>query len=396
MRITTFTNSVRCAVTVRLTVLLPILFALVGCRGASQPANITSQAVQVDVVSSSAAGAQVLTASLQPYAQVQLSFKSGGPVDWIQQAGAGSGRHTLSPGDFVRRGQVMAHVRLLDYEQKLSISRAALVNAEAVENAAAASQKLAELDQARSQALYGGGSLTKPDMDKSQANFDSANASVAQAKAGTTTAQYQMAEALTALRDASLAAPFDGTVSDCEVELGVLVTAGQPAFTFLDIGRVKAIFSVGSSLLNDLHPGQSIPISIQGVAQPVTGIITSIAPAADAKTRVFEVEVTIPNPHGNLRPGMTGQLQVASTLHSGHVLTLPLSALVEPPSGKGNFAVYTLTDASGDGIAHLQPVDVGEMVGNSVVVRRGLLKGQKIITSGATLLHDGQHVRVTP
>jgi multidrug efflux system membrane fusion protein len=73
-----------------------------------------------------------------------------------------------------------------------------------------------------------------------------------------------------------------------------------------------------------------------------------------------------------------------------------LSAIVEPPSGKGDFAVYTLTGVSGDGIAHLLPVGVGEMVGNRVVVRHGLVEGQKVITSGATLLHDGQHVRVTP
>ena len=94
---------------------------------------------------------------------------------------------------------------------------------------------------------------------------------------------------------------------------------------------------------------------------------------------------------------MTGTLQLSAASSTETALTVPLTAIVKAPAGQGEFAEYTLTPgASGDAVAHLVPVSVGETLGNNVIIRGGLAQGQRVITSGTPLLRDGQPVRVTP
>jgi multidrug efflux pump subunit AcrA (membrane-fusion protein) len=76
-------------------------------------------------------------------------------------------------------------------------------------------------------------------------------------------------------------------------------------------------------------------------------------------------------------------------------LVVPLSAIVKPTS-EGQFAVFVVESSGEKQVARLRPVEVGEVRGNMVAVSKGLTKGEQVVTTGASLLVDGETVRIIP
>jgi multidrug efflux pump subunit AcrA (membrane-fusion protein) len=76
-------------------------------------------------------------------------------------------------------------------------------------------------------------------------------------------------------------------------------------------------------------------------------------------------------------------------------LVVPLSAIVKP-TAEGQFAVFVVESSGEKQVARLRPVEVGEVRGNMVAVSKGLTKGEQVVTTGASLLVDGETVRIIP
>jgi multidrug efflux system membrane fusion protein len=136
------------------------------------------------------------------------------------------------------------------------------------------------------------------------------------------------------------------------VEAGTLVSAGTLGFTVADTTSVKFVFGAPDVLLGKLRLGMPLGVHVDALGGDVDGSITRIAPSADPKSRVFEIEITIPNADGRLKNGET--------------------------------------------VAHVRDVTLGAMVGNEVQVLGGLQKGERIVSMGAPLLVDGARVRILP
>jgi multidrug efflux system membrane fusion protein len=116
--------------------------------------------------------------------------------------------------------------------------------------------------------------------------------------------------------------------------------------------------------------------------------------AADTVTRNFEVEVAIPNKDHLLKVGMIGSLQLANADGGSHgsALQVPLAAVVQAKDGK--YGVFVVSESSAGEIARLHSVDIGAVNGTEISVVNGLQAGDRIITTGANLLKDGQRVEV--
>jgi hypothetical protein len=107
--------------------------------------------------------------------------------------------------------------------------------------------------------------------------------------------------------------------------------------------------------------------------------------------------VTIPNQGDLLKPGMVASLQVIegnAALETAFVV--PLTAIVRSKDNPNNYAVYVIDETSGQQIARLRNVNLGETVGNTVAVTSGLQVSERVITTGATLVADGEQVQVIP
>jgi RND family efflux transporter MFP subunit len=349
-------------------------------------------------------------ASIEAFEQVPLSFKSGGYVDnLLRRPGADGRLRAAQPGDLVTRGTALAQVRVAEYRERVSQARAGVAEADA-----GVTKARADLDRAKT--LFAADSLIKPDLDAAQASFDAAQARQAAARADLELASI-------ALRDCALVAPATGILMERKVEAGALVASGSVGFVLGDISAVKARFGIPDAMIPALALGQSIDLAVEAIdGASFTGRVTAIAPAADAQSRVFDVEVTIPNKDGRLRPGMIGAVAIrpaaeigaatasttASTTASSTASTLtgaaaaalppavPLTAIVRSLAGKSGYGAFILERRGDADVARLRQVQLGEVVGNSIIVASGVTAGERVVVSGAHLLVDGDAVRVTP
>jgi RND family efflux transporter MFP subunit len=387
----------------------------VGCtpRDGSARAAVsdTPKAVRTALVElTSAPEATTYSAIIAPNAQVDVAFRVPGYIVYLEQTRAGDGRvRPLEPGAAIRAGMTLARVRTTEYEASVAKARGARDEAEAAGRAAeaditAAQAALtqAQLDFERIVVLWQQESITKPVYDGSKAKLDAARAKVdaATAAAAATrqraaSAAGQLQEAQIALADTDLRSPLGGILLERRVEVGSFATAGTPAFIVADLRLVKARFSVPDTALQNIRTGQSLPLTIDAFpSERFDGRILSIAPAADPRSRSFEVVVSIVNPEVKLRSGMIAAIQAPG---DGDRLRtqVPIDALIHDPV-HDRYLVYSTELKDGTTVVRAVPVTPGPLLGNQVVILEGLAAGQHIIVSGANLLRPGDLVSEVP
>ena len=349
--------------------------------------------------------------SLEPFDKVDLAFKSSGIVQGILQVRGADGRiRNAQAGDKVARNTELAQVRPVDYQHALeqaeaqgAQAEAQLAHAQAELAVARANFETAKIDYTRANNLFQSASLVKPQYDQAKGRYDSDAASVAAAEAairvaqdGAASAEAAVKEAKLSLRDTTLNAPFSGWITARNVDRGSVVNGSTIGFTIVDTHLVKAAFTVPDFKVSGIRKGQKQAVLLEPLQRAAMGVVTSISPQADPQSRVFTVEVTLDNPHEDIRPGMIGSLILGQTRDSRPRLVVPLAAVVRAPSDPNGFAVFRLTERGGKSYASAQTIEIGETFGDSIEVTRGLSAGQKIVSLGGAQLHDGQQVSVIP
>lgn len=323
------------------------------------------------------------SASIVPYSQVDLAFQSSGYLDHVRQVrSANGGMRNIDQGDWASKGTVLAVVRQDSYKDKLGQAQAQLSRAQA-------EREKAKQSFDRTSALYAAQSATKPDFDSAKAQLDSTTASVSGAEA-------EESEARTALAYCSLRAPFDGWIVKRTVDAGSFVGPATNGFTIANTRTVKAVFAVPDTSINRVRVGQSLTITTDALSQEFRGRITAISPAADPKSRVFSVELTVDNPKNFLKSGMIATLALDGAHLPQSVSAVPLSAVIRDPQKTDGFAVMVATGDSEIESAHIRSVQPGSVYGNMIGISSGLQPGEKVITTGVTLIKNGASVRVIP
>ena len=342
--------------------------------------------VRVQTVETHALGSNLrYTANIEPYKSVNAAFKVGGYIETIlQEKGVDGKSRDVQTGDPVKAGTVLAVVDRKPYEDKVKEASGQLGQARAA-------LTKADADYKRAKILFGEQSMTAPEFDSYRKEYQSAVSAVAGAKA-----QHDLA--VTNLGYTKLGSPLGGVVLQRNIEVGALVSPGTVGFVVADVSSVKAVFGVPAVVLGDVKLGSPLDITSQSLPNQVfAGKVTSIAAAADSATRVFDVEVTVPNDKGLLRPGMVASLKVTTSGAKAKTLAVvPISAIVRSKSNADGYAVYVLDGNGSEPKVNLQDIKVGQVLGNTVAVTAGLKPGARVVVYGATLVTDGEKVRVIP
>src|SRR5882724_1417123 len=414
---------------------------LVACQSRSKQLEkpaIPVKVVQVELYTADS-GARY-SATIIPRTQVELAFKVDGYVDALQKVRGIDGQmRDLQEGDRIVAGAMLARVRQSDYQVKFkeaesqaSEARSAIDASKAqyqealsgIESSKAqlaeaeAAYEKAKLDFDRARNLFASQSLTKANYDAAKAQFEQTTAKVAAARSqvGMLTAKADSAksqieiiqarsrgaetfvqEKMIPLQDTALKAPLNGLVLQKSVEKGTLVSPGKTGFVVADTSSVKAAFGVADIAVPQIKLGSTL--SVETETMPGTefqGQITSVFPAADPKSRAFNVEVTIPNPKYLLRPGMIVSLRVGSKAAVTAQPVVPLNAVVKSKSDPNGYAVFVVVEQGGRQIAMVRDVKLGETYGNTIAVTDGVKEGDRVITTGVTLVRDGDPVKVIP
>ena len=361
-----------------------LLVALAACETAS-PRQARGVAVKVTAAErSSRSLATRYSAQIVPQTRVDLAFKVGGYVDKLALVQGVDGElRAVQEGDPIEKGAVLASIRPTDYAQKVAEARAGVAQA-------ASTYRNAKTEHGRDSKLFSKDSLPEAALDASRGRRDGARAALEGA-------QVKLAQAKTALGDTRLVAPMSGVVIKRAVEVGALVAPGTPAFSIADVSSVKAVFGVPDTLLARIQLGATLKVTSEAIpGVELAGKVTRLSPSADPKSRVFDVDVTIPNEDGQLKAGMVVALSLdGGTALAGDPLLIPLTAVVRGPGGKG-FAVYVVTATNGVARVQLRAIELGEYLGRLVPVTKGLVGDERVVTLGADLLSDGERIEIIP
>ena len=277
-------------------------------------------------------------------------------------------RILFESGQAVRAGEVLA---VLDTRQE----RAQLAGLEA-------QQELAKLTFDRMQGLLNERVI-------SRAEFDRATAEVRQSDA-------QAEEIRAVIQRKTIRAPFTGILGLRQVNLGQYLAGGDALVTLQSLNPIYVNFGVPQQAAPQVPVGRAVRITAGDTGGAAfTGRVTAIDSLVDEATRNIQVQATLSNPEGALRPGMFVQAEV--TLGpSRPVLALPASAISYAPYGDSVFIVGDMKDEAGKtyrGVRQ-QFVKLGPARGDQIAVLSGIKAGDEVVTSGVFKLRNGAAVQI--
>jgi membrane fusion protein, multidrug efflux system len=321
--------------------------------------------VRTVTVESRADGETVsFTGQIRAKDQVNLAFRLDGRM--VE-------RHP-GVGDVIEAGQVVAKLDSQNEQNALRSAEANLASAQA-----ALTQ--ARLTFGRQQELLKNGWT-------SRARFDDAQEALRTAEAQVESAEAQGRIARDRLGYTILRADSPGAVTATGADAGEVVKAGQMIVQLAGQGNLDAVFDIPEQLIRTGPRDPAVGLALSDDAQVLaTGYVRQVAPQADSATRTFQVKVAINNPPEGMRLGstVTGRIKLAAP----EGVEVPASALTE---GNGRPAVWVV-DRQSQTVA-LRPVDVVRYDPASVVISRGLEKGDVVVTAGVQMLRPGQKVRL--
>jgi membrane fusion protein (multidrug efflux system) len=277
-------------------------------------------------------------------------------------------RIAFDSGRAIRQGDVLAE---LDTRQE----RAQLAAIEA-------QRDLAQINYNRMKGLLS-------DRVISQAEFDRAVAEQKQTDA-------QVGEIRAAIERKTIRAPFSGILGIRQVNLGQYLAAGDPLVPLQALDPIYVNFGVPQQEAGQIRVGHRVRITAPNVADIESiGRVTAIEPIVDQTTRNMQVQATLGNPGGRLRPGMFVQTEL-SLGSTRSLVALPASAISYAPFGDSVFIVSDFKGEKGQSYRGVrqQFVKLGSTRGDQIAIVSGVKPGEEIVTSGVFKLRNGAAVVV--
>lgn len=205
-------------------------------------------------------------------------------------------------------------------------------------------------------------------------------------RAAKSAAEAGLSQAIAAQDRLLLKAPFAGTVDTVDVELGEWVQGGTPIASILALDPIVVKAEVSERDIAFVVNGSKAKVKlVDGVEYD--GTIRHVARQADAKTRTFTVEVTVPNADHKIPSGMTAEVQMFAAPQPAVVVPRSIITLNED-------GIIGLRVVGADNKAAFAPVSVIDDGADGMVVT-GVPKDLKVIVAGQDLVSDGDTVTVT-
>jgi membrane fusion protein (multidrug efflux system) len=261
-------------------------------------------------------------------------------------------------GQHVRSGQVMATITTPEIDQQIAQAQANL--------------ELARTSFGRLQSVTLPGAISKQELDAGRAQYAAQQAAVRQLQAQRSFRQ--------------VIAPFNGTVTQRNVDVGTLVTGGNATGTQLfkveQTDTLRAFVDVPQNFVPSIRRGLKAQVLVpEFPTKPFQGIVARDAEALDPQTRTLRTEVRLPNRGNQLRPGTYGQVRFDLPQTSPTVL-ISANALI--PSGTEQKVVIVH-----EGKVHFQPIVVGRDFGANLEVTQGLQGGEMLVINPGENLTEG-------
>jgi RND family efflux transporter MFP subunit len=292
-------------------------------------------------------------------------------------------------GDHVKAGQILAEISAQELDHQIAQARANIAQNEAALNQAQANREIASVTWARDSKLLDKGWVTKQQGDTERLNLQAQEAAVAVAQANIRAQQAQLEVLLQHKAYQRVVAPFDGVVTQRNVDNGSLVqadtTGGAAMFTLMHSDVIRIQLYVPQDQAFGLAPGVEASIRVPelpGVA--FRGTVTRVASALAPGPRTLQTEIDVPNPDGALTPGTycEVELQIPRKTQS---FIVPSEAVI---FNRGGLSVAVVEN----GVVRVRKLTVVRDRGTSVEVSDGVKDADQVILNPPVDLVDGQTV----
>lgn len=292
-------------------------------------------------------------------------------------------------GDRVAAGDVLAVLDVPLLDEQLNSARAALTEAEATAEVLKRNLELARTTLDRWKSIDTPGAVSQQELDERSNALESARASLAAGEA-TIASRKADVQRLTRSQDFSrIVAPFAGTVTARDVELGDYVSgagAGKPLYKIADTSTLRVAVDVPQSFAPGVTVGGAAKITLrEQPGRAYQGTIARTSGALDERTRTLHVEISVPNENGALIAGSYGQVELALATDVRAVIVPGASLLVRAEGPR-----VAIVDASN--VLHYVPVRVGRDLGAEVEITEGLAGTERVVVNMADELADGSSV----
>jgi RND family efflux transporter MFP subunit len=278
----------------------------------------------------------------------------------------------------VKAGQLLAEIEAPDLDQQLLQARAALASAQAGE-------ALALVTAQRWQTLGGTNTVAKQTVDEKTGDLT--------VKQALSKAAQANVDRLTVLADFKrVVAPFDGTVTTRNTDLGALInadsSAGLALFVISDTRKLRLTVSVPQNYVPAVKLNTKVDIMVpEYPGKTYTGVVEASARSVDAASGTTRMQVVVDNAAGELMPGAFANTRIALP-QDMVALSIPAGALI---FGQKGLRVATV-DANNKVV--LKPITISRDLGQVVEIASGIAPTDRIIDSPPDGLADGDPVRV--
>lgn len=295
----------------------------------------------------------------------------------------------FAEGTYVNKNQVLFVINQEQYRAKADKARAQLKKDQA--------QALkAQRDLERIRPLFAQNAASQLDLDNAEAAYESAVATVAMSEADLAQAEMELGYTL-------VRSPLSGHISERNVDLGTLVGPGGKSLlaTIVKSDTVLVDFSMTAldylkSKERNINLGQqvasrswqpNITITLaDNTVYPFKGYVDFAEPQVDPQTGTFSVRAEMPNPKQVLLPGQFTKVRLLLDVREGAVVVPHKAVTIE----KGGAYIFVMRK---DSTVEKRFIELGPEFGNKMVVERGLVEGEKIVTEGGHKLAPGTKVK---
>lgn len=220
-----------------------------------------------------------------------------------------------------------------------------------------------------------------------QAEYDRAAAEAKQAEAS-------VGQIRATIDRKTIRAPFSGVLGIRQVDLGQYLAAGAQIVPLQALDPVYVNFAVPQQEMARIRTGTHVDVATDTGSAKAAGAVSAIDSVIDPATRNVQIQATVANTGGGLRPGMFVQAKVRFGT-GANVVALPASAISYAPYGDSVFVVSQLKGEKGTYRGVVQRfVKLGGTRGDQVAVLSGVEPGDEVVTSGVFKLRTGAPVQI--
>lgn len=327
-----------------------------------------------EVRTGSISSTTTITGKVTPLAEINVVPKTGGKVAQV----------LVDVGSKVKQGQVLVRLDTAELDAQLKQATAALELARSSNAQNQLRLQDAQNNLNRMQALYNEGAISKQQYETALLQYNltkntDTGAQVKQAQANVELIRTQISNAI-------ITAPQDGEISARLVDPGEMAGPGVPVVTLVNTAKVYIEGVVAERDISLVKIGQQVDVKVEAAGGAFKGVVETVSPAADPRSKGYPLKVALTNPDSKLKPGMFGEIRLV-TGQKDDVVVIPKEVVVDRGAGKVVFVVK-------GGMAEERKITLGMESGDRVEVVDGIKAGEKLVVAGQTSLTDKSPVKV--